>query len=272
MGDIPKSVGLKFSRVGEHMDALDEAINAFLDLKPYSARRVLERDGREHVFRWERFEEPPDRIGLIAGDAIHNLRSSLDHMAVSLAIAGAESKGVTVTWEDLTHIQYPIVTEHNKFVKQLKGLRNVVPAAQTYIERNQPYNMLPKNPDHGTLMMLSSLDNGDKHRSLTTSALSPRIEMQGWNFESKMARLQYPTMPSNKIDAEIARFNFASPQSDVDVPVDFIWGLVLSQGPIYSQYDIRYVIKGFDTEVRRIIWDLSMNFIQPFGDIPKSTT
>ena len=59
MGDIPRSVELKFSRVGEHMAALDEAIKNFLDTKPYGARREVERDGYEHVFYWTSYERPP---------------------------------------------------------------------------------------------------------------------------------------------------------------------------------------------------------------------
>ena len=48
-GDIPRSVKLKFARVGEHMVALDEAIKTFLSTEPYGARRVVERDGLEHI-------------------------------------------------------------------------------------------------------------------------------------------------------------------------------------------------------------------------------
>ena len=72
MGDIPRSVELKFARVGEHMVALDEAITTFLGTEPYGARRVVERDGLAHIFYWTSYEPCPDRFGLIAGDAIRN--------------------------------------------------------------------------------------------------------------------------------------------------------------------------------------------------------
>jgi hypothetical protein len=47
-----------------------------------------ERDGREYAF-WVTEVPPIDPvIGLVVGDAVHNLRSSLDHLACELVIAG----------------------------------------------------------------------------------------------------------------------------------------------------------------------------------------
>jgi hypothetical protein len=117
MGDIPRSVALKFARVGEHMAALSEAIDTFLSTEPYGTKREIEQNGREHVFFWTKYEECPDRLGLIAGDAIHNLRSSLDHMVVALAIEGAKTSGRTLGWDDLTRLQFPVVTSCQRSLK-----------------------------------------------------------------------------------------------------------------------------------------------------------
>ena len=83
-----QGVELKLQRAEEHIAYLDAEIQSFLGSNPYGAYRTVEDEGLEHVIWWSRYAEPPARLGLIAGDAIHNLRSSLDHMVVALAQAG----------------------------------------------------------------------------------------------------------------------------------------------------------------------------------------
>lgn len=271
MGDIPRSVELRFARAGEHITALDDAIKAFLGTKPYGARREVERDGHEHVFYWTNYEDCPDSFGLIAGDAIHNLRSSLDHMVVALAIEGAKSSGKSLSWDDLKKLQFPIVTKKPGFTKQVRGdrLRDVVPGAVDVIESFQPYNRHPKAPDFSPLAMLSFLDNSDKHSVLTTSSMGPVAEKILWDTEASKARLEHPEHPLTEVDAEIGRFIFSSPQREEDVKVEFDWHFVLMLGPMWSLIDIREIIESYDREVRNIVWKLSREFLPPFGAIPK---
>ena len=270
MGDIPRSVELKFARVGEHMTALDEAVKAFLGTKPYGARQEVERDGHEHVFYWTSYERCPDSFGLIAGDAIHNLRSSLDHMVVALAIEGAKSSGKRLSWNDLKKLQFPIVTKKPGFIKQVRGgrLRDVDSGAADVIESVQPYNTYPNGPDRSPLAMLSVLDNSDKHSVLTTSAMGPVAEKILWDPDASKARLEVPEHPRTEVGAEIGRFVFSSPQREEDVKVDFLWRFVLMQGPMWSLVDIREIIKSYDREVRNIAWKLSREFMQPVGAMP----
>jgi hypothetical protein len=270
MGDIPRSVELKFTRVGEHMKSLDEAINAFLRTEPYGARREVEGNGYEHVFYWTSYKDCPDNFGLIAGDAIHNLRSSLDHMAVALAIEGAKSSGKSLNWDDLKKLQFPVVIEHPDFIEQVRRgrLRNVVTNAVDVIESVQPYNKDPQAPKRSPLAMLSFLDNSDKHSVLTTSAMGPVAERILWDAEASEARLEPPGKLRTEVGAEIGRFIFSSPQREEDVKVDFVWRFVLMQGPMWSLLDIREIIRSYDREVRHIAWNLSREFMPPFGAIP----
>jgi hypothetical protein len=271
MGDIPRSVELKFSRVGEHMVALDAAIKTFLSTEPYGARRVVERDGLEHIFYWTSYEPCPDRFGLIAGDAIHNLRSSLDHMVVALAIEGAKSSGKHLGWDDLNSLQFPIVNKTLAFNEQVtRGrLRDVNAGATALIESVQPYNSKdPGAPKRSLLAMLSYLDNSDKHRILTTSAMAPIAEKVLWDPEASEARLEHPEDLRTEVDAEIGRFIFSSPRREEEVNVTFAWRFVLMQGPMWSLFDIRDIIRSYDQEVRAIVWKLSCEFMPPFGATP----
>jgi hypothetical protein len=274
MGDIPQSVKLKLRRVDEHMNALDESIKAFLEPKPYGARRILERDGAEHVFVWDGYIEPPDDFGLIAGDAIHNLRSSLDHLALALAIAGASTKGVSMTQKKVARIQFPVVASPSEFAEQLRRgrLEYVEPAVQAFIEDSQPYRMTPKAPKANNLFVLSALDNADKHRVLTTAGLASSIMKIDWPPALEQTPLQNPQPPvSYKDGAEICRFVFPTPQREVDVPVEFVWGFTLLIGATWHTHDIRNIITNYISTVRWIVFTASTNFIGPFGVLPTNS-
>jgi len=270
MGDIPRSVELKFARAGEHITALDKAIKTFLGTKPYGTRREVERDGHEHVFYWTSYEDCPDSFGLIAGDAIHNLRSSLDHMVVALAIEGAKSSGKRLNWDDLKKLQFPVVTKKPDFDEQVRRdrLRDVAPSAVAFIESVQPFIKDPKAPDRSPLAMLSFLDNSDKHSVLTTSSMGPVAEKILWDPDASKARLEHPEHPRTEVGGEIGRFVFSSPQREEDVKVEFDWHFVLMQGPMWSLIDIREIIRSYDREVRGIAWKLSREFMPPFGAMP----
>jgi len=264
MGDVPRSVQLKLGRVDKHMEALDESIKAFLEPKPYSAKRVLERDGRDHVLIWNDYVEPPDVFGLIAGDAIHNLRSSLDHMAVELAKAGATIQGVTMTAKEIEGIQFPIVLLEDDYAKQLRRgrLKYVEPAAQAFIESSQPYRMTPKMSARNNVYLVSELDNADKHRLLTTAGLATRVIKDNWPSTLNETPLKTPeTSLTPERGAEIGRFSFATPQRESDAPVDFKWGFTLLIGQMWQVHDIRFIIGNYITTVRWLVNELSRNFL-----------
>ena len=243
-----------------------------METEPYAVRRVIESDGREHVLVWEKYTNTPDIFGLIAGDAIHNLRSSLDHLAVALAIAGANEKGVVMSSDELASIQFPIVIYEDDFVKQNKRkdrLRHVVDGARAYIESVQPYVRLKQNPRITPLFVLSDLDNADKHRLITTAVTKPILWRTNWPTDFKNAEPEYPQGElSNEVGAELCRFRFSTPQSEMDVPIELEWGVALWLGPAWSNADVAIVIRELIKEVRSIAWSLSLQFIPPLNVKP----
>ena len=87
---IPRSVFLKLERAKEHLETLAHVHDKFLATRPYEITRSIEASrqsgrGAEHRLVWSRFEAPPEPMGLLIGDTIHNLRSALDHLAFELA-------------------------------------------------------------------------------------------------------------------------------------------------------------------------------------------
>ena len=77
MSNWAASGAVKIERAKEHIERLDSDITSFRLAHPYTS--IVEGDDQGYwVFRAVIDVEPPPLFGGIAGDAIHNLRSSLD--------------------------------------------------------------------------------------------------------------------------------------------------------------------------------------------------
>jgi hypothetical protein len=256
---VPRSVDLKLKRAEEHIDVLDAEIQTFLADEPYGAYRSLERGGLEHIIFWSRYTEPPPRLGLIAGDAIHNIRSSLDHMVVALAKFGASLSGETVSEQDERRLQFPITMSPDEFQKQVKGqaLAWVPSPAAAIIEQRQPYLAVPQYPKQFPLYEIGQFDNADKHRALTVALLSTSIVRVSWPSELADTPMQ---TPGGHIElephTEIARFVLPRAYSEEELPIDYRWGFTLA-GAVPGIHDIRYTLKSFVSVARFTVSQLS---------------
>ena len=151
----------KVERTNEHVQNLQLEVQTFLNLNPYGV--VLNRDPQtgEEVASARVSQDPPFRLGLIVGDAVHNLRSALDHLMYQLVLANG---GKPDTWTE-----FPVVWEAEKWnskkykaagTKKQKGASIAVVDA---IERLQPYkrgNKFREDP----LWHIHEFDVRDKHR------------------------------------------------------------------------------------------------------------
>ena len=79
--DHALSAEAKVKRAEKHIRDLKAECDVFLKRNPY--RRVAQENPEtgERVTVFRVVETAPDQISLVLGDAIHNLRSSLDHLA-----------------------------------------------------------------------------------------------------------------------------------------------------------------------------------------------
>lgn len=83
MSGVPQSILVKIERANHHIKDLDLAISNFLNSGPYKTIGEIDSDGRA-VYRVSRVEPIPIAINVITGDAIHNLRASLDYLICAL--------------------------------------------------------------------------------------------------------------------------------------------------------------------------------------------
>jgi hypothetical protein len=81
---LPQTAGyLKLARGRHHVDQLKDDIDAYLAGKPYEVAQEAVPGGL--ALRLRVHTSPPATLGLVAGDAVHNLRSALDAHLVTLA-------------------------------------------------------------------------------------------------------------------------------------------------------------------------------------------
>jgi hypothetical protein len=172
--DVPDGfagVLLKVDRADHHLRVLDRCIKSFLQRHPYRIIGKVEptnREPRPHtVYRVTISEQPPVAIGCLIGDAVHNLRSALDHIAWMLPRDPRPND---------EEIQFPIWTE--RFHVGSPKLAGLSPEAVEAIKGLQPF----PRPDGGqysrALATILQLSNFDKHREVVVGGMVPKS--LGW--------------------------------------------------------------------------------------------
>lgn len=124
-----------------------------------------ERDDRrsEYVFRISRPAIPPE-LSAVIGDAIHNLRVSLDYLAWQLVIATGKKR--PIGGPGGTH--FPIHDGRRPDLPYIAP--GVARTVQVLLDEVQPYQR-PKPKSHD-LAILRDLDNSDKHHDLLVTVVS----------------------------------------------------------------------------------------------------
>lgn len=146
---------------------------------------------------------------LAFGDAVHQLRSSLDHIVYALI------QPLTTDPKALRKIDFPIYVDEDRFrASQSVGyLRRLLSPAQfTEIEQSQPYKRQTAKPDDDWLWVLGELDNIDKHRSILVvdpRLLTKRLLVDGTLSVAKHrlqagAPVEVPPIPSDVVLEERA--------------------------------------------------------------------
>ena len=146
-----RDIELKAARALVHLNALKSALQNFYNAQPLTLTTRRCPDIGRRVLRIE-MNMPSEAIYLLAGDFVHNLRSSLDHVVYALIVHS------TKQFPNSSQVQWPAQKEQDvkAFEKQTKG----VPFnAAKIIESLQPYNEGPGNAfKQSSIWQLHKLD------------------------------------------------------------------------------------------------------------------
>jgi hypothetical protein len=156
---------MKLVRTDEHLKALNDEVTNFLAIRPYEV--VTQQDGpggnisAKVVYR----HTPPNRLLMLIGDVLYNLRSALDHLAWILTGPKADRR-----------TEFPIFCAQQGFLGQWgqAKIHDMPAAAQTIIESLQPYKRSHSSPERTPLWMLQAACIEDKHHTLNLVAAGVR--------------------------------------------------------------------------------------------------
>lgn len=156
MRDWTTSGRIKIERAKQHITDLQADIRAFHERHLYEIVGEDDVDTGDWVLKAKIIEVPPPRWGAMAGDAIHNLRASLDILWRFLMYPSSSSD------TDDRRTQFPIMQSAKlfkaRFSRPIKGSRR---AAVDLLKAVKPYK-----GGNDLLWLLHQLDIIDKHRGL----------------------------------------------------------------------------------------------------------
>ena len=145
----------------KHLGTLHGAQQAFLESEPYGIEVNYEPDAGCHVARLQIRDTLSDRLDLVVGDMLHNVRSALDHTAWQLARQRFSEKALM---KERTNIRFPICLSRKEFAGD-PFLDFITERAATILDALQPYTRT-NDPRSDWLPHLNRLWNADKHRTL----------------------------------------------------------------------------------------------------------
>jgi hypothetical protein len=152
-----------------HCEALDNEVRMFMQRDPFAAIAENDRQQGRYVVRGKINERPPATVGLIAGDAVHNVRAALDNLFWAFALRYKDPP-------DNPRISFPIFKDRTRpkgpcWVNQGTNLlRSVARNVGQVVESVQPFIRTQADPSRDPLWVLDRLWNDDKHRRIVPVA------------------------------------------------------------------------------------------------------
>ena len=154
----------KVERAKQHIENITADARSFLASCGYRLRRDHQGDPSSLILTVEEVNLPqvPEQFSIVAGEAIYQLRTTLDHLVFELIRSHNHVPTRKNSWPSLTQINML------DFERKTKG---VSPAALKLIESLQPYQMGARYKEH-TLWRLRELNDWDKHNFVIRTFLA----------------------------------------------------------------------------------------------------
>lgn len=163
-------IDAKIQRASETIQTLDGEIGVYLsaDPKPYRILKQVEEEGRAYSWLATLEADVPLRFSVLAGEIVHHLRSSLDHLICALALRPGNGIGKQ---------GFPVTTSPEEFKLAINRgmLKGISSKAVGVVESVQPFHVAT-GVDTSLLKILHELNLADKHRLLVVVASSALIE------------------------------------------------------------------------------------------------
>ncbi len=243
----------KYDRAKEHIEEFDSRLTKFRNSNPDKiGRKVDPKTGDVVLYVVEMTELLPE-FSTIAGDAIHNLRSALDHLVCRM-IEAAGNKPTNASC-------FPICDTPEIYKTaaplKVKGLRK---RAIQKIDSIHPYK-----GGNDPLWQLHRLDIIDKHRLLLALALTSLAHTMAQSQRAKLSPggvvmpglgvfVDFPP-PREPLRAgsELLRI----PAAEVDENMKFFVDVTIYEPGVAENAPLYMVLEFIRAEVLRVIFDLA---------------
>jgi hypothetical protein len=204
-----ESIRAKLDRAAELRDSFHAESTRYLNSNPYGVLRKDNRKTKKCTFYVTRVPDVPPSLIAIVGDALHNLRSALDHLAWQIVIKA----GNTPT----TATAFPICNdiEHHKSVspERMKGMSQ---AAIDAINDLKPYK--GGGDPENLLWCLHRLDAIDKHRLLVTTGSRLIAHSMTPSQRAKIIENFYKSYPKDHLAPDLSK-TLIAPGTVVQFPL-----------------------------------------------------
>ena len=175
---VGESAVAKAARAGEHLASFEEEVTRWADGCRFQVILQPQVKAAEFVWTVHGVEPVPDRLAVIAGDCLSNLRAALDHLVFERsAPVGTFPRCEFPIFEDPTKYAARKTNGDPGPVSGLFKVRGMPPGDQAVIESMQPYHA----HDGGDAVLAATCDNLralhdfnviDKHRQLHLAVMA----------------------------------------------------------------------------------------------------
>jgi hypothetical protein len=219
------SVRQKIFRVKQHFEELQQEINRYFQTNPGAMVLAPDSSVDNPTFFFQSAKPIPARFGLIAGDCLQNLRSSLDYLVWELVIAAGNQPS--------RKNMFPICSTLDAFnaALQRKRLEGVGPAPIAIIESMQPFQSGTIYTEN-LLWILDELTNINKHRRVLLTVLGSVVRAEIPAAESEGGVCGHPFAPER---TENPRFVARKASGDARVNAKLHAFLVFNEALVRDQ-------------------------------------
>ena len=213
----------KVHRAEKHIHDFDLALNHFTRTSALEVDCREDEESGKRIYTVAQIDPVPLELANIASDALHNLRSSLDHIAYQLVLKSRN--GNLPDW----NVHFPITSEPTQYAGLRKRMvRNVGQPAIDAIDSTEPY----KGGAGHVLWQIKEANNSDKHNLLISINSTP----SGVDIGSYLHSL-IPERHRESIDP----FSFLIRPANIGTPLQV--GDILYSEPITTKkHDIKFSV------------------------------
>jgi hypothetical protein len=252
-----RHIALKLSRAKEHLAQLKQVLAAFIASAPYQIQARRDPATRKPTYFVAAAKPIPDSIPLIAGDAIQNLMSALDHLAYQLVCKDASDRPPNPRW-----IYFPIADDEPTYEAKKRG--KMLGAGDDTFKAVDA--LKPFKGGNDLLWSLYRLNNVEKHRLLFTVGaqaagihLGQLLSMHASGFSAEaikdMESLNHFLLPADTgfPIKEGFELYIGGPDEEVNPKLQFKFVVVLNEAGIAEGQPLLETVQALTNEVERVV-------------------